>query len=245
MPSKNSLKRLGHRLADGSASEEDNDLLNDFIAAHHPCMEEISRIIRDELEYPNVSRLKTRKTLIEKLERRDVELPYMDDIAGIRLAPCSDRREQDQIIQNLRSHFSNSHYRDRRETPSSGYRACHLIVFDGDNRIEVQVRTVFQHRWAEIYEKWADQIGREVRYGGVPSNGQARQIHKLLQELADFIAELEEETLKFYEVETLLESSPPSVEKVQLQEEVGNMISQHDEREAAIREILDQLHTLV
>lgn len=46
-----------------------------------------------------------------------------------------------------------------------GYRAVHVIVFLDDARVEVQVRTALQHEWAEAFEKFADRVGRGVRYG--------------------------------------------------------------------------------
>jgi len=54
---------------------------------------------------------------------------------------------------------------DRRKKPSFGYRAVHVVVATSSRLIEVQVRTQFQHMWAEISEKYADELGPEIKYG--------------------------------------------------------------------------------
>ena len=56
--------------------------------------------------------------------------------------------------------------KDRRENPSHGYRAVHVIVFVNGKAVEIQVRTELQHLWAEKSEKLADSFGQEVKYGG-------------------------------------------------------------------------------
>lgn len=57
---------------------------------------------------------------------------------------------------------------NRRARPSFGYRAVHVIVsLDGIN-IEIQVRTLMQHVWADLMERLADRFGRQIRYGQPP-----------------------------------------------------------------------------
>jgi ppGpp synthetase/RelA/SpoT-type nucleotidyltranferase len=53
---------------------------------------------------------------------------------------------------------------DRRIDPRAGYRAVHLEVRRGGIPIEIQVRTALQHRWAELFERTADKLGRGLRY---------------------------------------------------------------------------------
>ncbi len=51
-----------------------------------------------------------------------------------------------------------------------GYSAVHVIVFPEGAPVEIQVRTSWQHEWAELFEKLADLIGRGIRYGEPPEN---------------------------------------------------------------------------
>lgn len=43
-----------------------------------------------------------------------------------------------------------------------------MIVFPKGIPIEIQVRTSWQHEWAELFEKLADRVGRGIRYGDLP-----------------------------------------------------------------------------
>jgi hypothetical protein len=57
---------------------------------------------------------------------------------------------------------------DRRAATSHGYRAVHVVVSLDGVSIEVQVRTLLQHMWADLMERLADRLGRQIRYGGAP-----------------------------------------------------------------------------
>ncbi|HUY44555.1 MAG TPA: hypothetical protein VMV92_02325 [Streptosporangiaceae bacterium] len=41
----------------------------------------------------------------------------------------------------------------------------HVVVSFDDLNIEVQVRTLGQHLWADLMERLADRLGRQIRYG--------------------------------------------------------------------------------
>ena len=58
---------------------------------------------------------------------------------------------------------------DRRVSPSYGYRAVHVIVCLDGVTIEIQVRTLMQHVWADLMERLADRLGRQIRYGQPPT----------------------------------------------------------------------------
>jgi hypothetical protein len=58
--------------------------------------------------------------------------------------------------------------KDRREIPSHGYRAVHVIVFPEDIPVEIQIRTAFQDRWAQATESLGDSWGRGLRYRDGP-----------------------------------------------------------------------------
>lgn len=108
---------------------------------------------------------KTTGSIVEKLRREKTRLSSMQDIAGCRIVvpTCAD---QDQTVQRIRDRFQDSKSVDRRNDPSHGYRAVHVVVQLNGKLIEVQVRTELQHAWAELSEKLADLLGIDVKYGG-------------------------------------------------------------------------------
>ena len=57
-----------------------------------------------------------------------------------------------------------------------------MIVYPDGHPIEVQVRTEWQHLWAEWFERLADQYGRGIRYGDPPVGGgdSAQQMVRLI-----------------------------------------------------------------
>jgi ppGpp synthetase/RelA/SpoT-type nucleotidyltranferase len=74
---------------------------------------------------------------------------------------------------------------DRREKPSHGYRAVHLVIRERNKLIEVQIRTALQHTWAEMCEKCADIVDPAIKYGGGPAavremlDRAAQQVHRM------------------------------------------------------------------
>ena len=55
---------------------------------------------------------------------------------------------------------------NRRQTPSHGYRAVHVIAKVEQKGIEIQIRTTLQQLWAELSEKLSDLIEPAIKYGG-------------------------------------------------------------------------------
>jgi len=89
----------------------------------------------------------------------------MQDIAGCRIV-VPDILEQETYLGYLRNEFKTAIVVDRRENPSFGYRAVHVIpVIDGKD-VEIQVRSVLQHLWAELSEKASDVLDPSIKYGG-------------------------------------------------------------------------------
>ena len=93
-----------------------------------------------------------------------MRLSQMQDIAGCRVI-VADTLVQDAVVGQIATLFSST-IMDRRQKPSHGYRAVHVVVRPRRRPIEIQVRTVLQHLWAEFSEKSADAFGIEVKYGG-------------------------------------------------------------------------------
>jgi ppGpp synthetase/RelA/SpoT-type nucleotidyltranferase len=89
----------------------------------------------------------------------------MQDIAGCRLT-VADIGKQDEVVAELKRLFARSIIVDRRQHPSHGYRAVHLIVDNSGKFVEIQIRTSLQHLWAELSEKLSDVVDGAIKYGG-------------------------------------------------------------------------------
>ena len=145
------------------------------------------------------SRVKNTGTITEKLRRNGGHtLGSIHDLGGMRLVVTGGRAEQDRVGERIRQLFVDEarapRVIDRRVEPMQGYRALHLIVYPDGYPIEVQVRTEWQHLWADWFERLADQYGRGIRYGEPPVGGgdAAQEMVDSLITLADQIAEAEE-----------------------------------------------------
>jgi GTP pyrophosphokinase len=166
--SKTQIDRLGDRLRRGDMSEADLRMLDDYRRVFSESYEFVVGTIRNELDLEPTGRpAKSTPAIIEKLHRESIRLSQIQDIAGCRLI-VSDIADQEQVVDSLRSIFTNATLVDRRNKPSHGYRAVHLIVGSGSKLVEVQVRTSLQHLWAEWSEKLSDVIDPSIKYGGNP-----------------------------------------------------------------------------
>ncbi len=108
---------------------------------------------------------KTTQSIVQKLQREKIRLTQIQDIAGCRLV-VPRVLDQDRAVASLREVFPDAHVMDRRANPSHGYRAVHVIVEISGKTIEIQVRTDFQHLWAEVSEKLSDVLDPTIKYGG-------------------------------------------------------------------------------
>lgn len=122
---------------------------------------------------------KSTTAIVEKLKRGSMRLSQMQDIAGCRII-VDDILAQDAVVSRLATMFPSTSIMDRRDRPSHGYRAVHIIVRPKKRPVEIQVRTVLQHRWAELSEKAADNFGIDIKYGGG---------HKTVREVLDRASE--------------------------------------------------------
>jgi ppGpp synthetase/RelA/SpoT-type nucleotidyltranferase len=150
------------------------------------CEEVVAAIrISTSLE-PTERPAKSTASIIEKLRRETIRLSQMQDIAGCRLV-VEDIKTQDQVVERLKSTFAKVVAVDRRKQPSYGYRAVHLIPTARNRPIEIQVRTEFQHLWAQLSEAWSDAIDPAIKYGGGEPDTQA-----LLSEISESIVKVED-----------------------------------------------------
>jgi ppGpp synthetase/RelA/SpoT-type nucleotidyltranferase len=189
------LKKLGDCIRDGVPIPDDvpeykhvmlwyNDLAADS-------MQKIAAIDWTPLlgdRVPEItSRPKTIDTLRQKLIReRRMNLPSMQDIAGVRFDAEMTLSEQDGVasaIAGIFAHDSGTCIKDIRANPHSGYRGVHLhLRLQG--RVEVQIRTHLQSEWANMYEAAGDVFGRGIRYKEPADDPELQTIVDGLQNLS-------------------------------------------------------------
>jgi GTP pyrophosphokinase len=186
--SKTQIDRLGDRLKKGAFEKSDLILLDSYRRSFGPAYETVVQTIRDTLELePSGRPAKSTNSLIEKLKRESIRLTQVQDIAGCRVV-VPDIVQQDIVVGSLLGGaFHEARLVDRREEPSYGYRAVHMVVEIFGKMVEIQVRTTFQHIWAEISEKYADLYGTDIKYGGG-----TEEIRRLLETLSKYIATYED-----------------------------------------------------
>jgi putative GTP pyrophosphokinase len=164
--SKTQVDRLGDRLKKGNITEADLRLLDQYRRSFTEAYEVVVGTIRKELALEPTGRpAKSTTSISEKLRRESIRLTQIQDIAGCRLI-VSDIENQEAVAQSLKSLFESTIVIDRRQQPSHGYRAVHVIARCRDKMIEIQVRTSLQHLWAELSEKFTDVIDPAIKYGG-------------------------------------------------------------------------------
>ena len=191
------IDRLGDRLRQGSPSESDLILLDGYRRSFGEAYDIVVRTIRDRLQLESTGRpAKSTSSLIEKLHRESIRLSQVQDISGCRVV-VTDVAEQARVIASLESNFPGASVVDRKENPSYGYRAVHVIARFSGKLIEIQVRSMLQHIWAELSEKHADVIDPDIKYGGGPEI-----VQKALATISTGIAQLESIEYNLQQVET-------------------------------------------
>ena len=175
MLSRSQIERLGERLVRSSPpAADDLAALHELLLVYGDALEEAVTQVQTGLHLTPTSRVKSTGTIIEKLHRYGGSwLKSIQDLAGMRIVGRFDRTGQDELVARLVELFDGERpprVVDRRQEPSYGYRAVHVIVVVRSVPVEIQVRTQLQHEWADMFEKLADRIGRGIRYGAPPDN---------------------------------------------------------------------------
>ncbi len=223
------LKAIGRRLCKGTASAADETIFEQYIDAHAAVLEEVSDALGG-LGLAATPRLKTRKTLLEKVDR-GTDLARMEDIAGLRLPPCEDWHAQDELARVIVDRFPGAHLRDRRVTPSAGYRAVHVIVRGSNGcAVEIQIRTRLQQAWAEVFEKFTE-VGdrRNYRYGAVPTDPEERSLFEVLLRVADSFAYQEDFAEKLRQEEAASSGRTLSEREIENLAEMRTLMTKADQ----------------
>lgn len=214
----NQLKKLGKALRDGVQPPDNAPSYDEVMLFYSGLAEAVQRRIASldwgdlivDRPYDITARPKTLDTLVQKLQRdRSTPLPNVQDIAGVRFEAEMSLSEQDAVAEAIGGIFDQPSdcVHDLRKTPHSGYRAVHLWL-KLPARVEIQVRTHLQGRWANMYESAADALGRVIRYGQLPEDNAHRSLVRQVQDISiRDIAQLEELRNELEEVEAHLADS--------------------------------------
>lgn len=186
--SKTQVDQLGDRLRKGKVEENDLRRLDAYRRSFVEAYEEVVATIRNATGLELTGRpAKSTTSIIEKLRRETIRLSQMQDIAGCRFV-VPDVLAQNQVVERLISALPKAVFVDRREQPSYGYRAVHIVATAGNRPIEIQVRTELQHLWSQLSEKLSDVFDPAIKYGG----GNDPWIREVLLRSSEIINGLEE-----------------------------------------------------
>jgi hypothetical protein len=165
------IVKLGERLRDSpEPTVDDLEMLADVLLEYDRILMSVSDKLR-VIGLEPTTRLKTSGTIIEKLRREShLNLRTIRDLAGARIVRRMTLDEQDQLATQIRALWSDVKFIDRREEPSHGYRAVHIVPRIDGCQVEIQLRTDYQDIWAQAMEGFGDAWGRAIRYGGEPDN---------------------------------------------------------------------------
>jgi len=197
--SKTQIDRLGERLKKGNITEADLRLLDSYRRSFTEAYEIVMGKIREELKLEPTGRpAKSTTSISDKLRRESIRLTQIQDIAGCRLI-VTDIANQETVVEALKNLFEQTTIVDRREQPSHGYRAVHVIARCDNKLIEIQVRTALQHLWAELSEKFSDVVDSAIKYGGGDKTSQS-----ILAKLSSLVADEESNEMQFEDIQPQL-----------------------------------------
>ncbi len=120
--------------------------------------------------YYIAQRLKRKPQILRKLRRLSVRLTQLQDIGGCRIIVRSNR-QVDALKEYIEKRISETEhlnlvratdYRPRGRD-DSGYRAVHLIIENKEKVIELQIRSMIQHYWAESIERTSVIYGSHLK----------------------------------------------------------------------------------
>ena len=169
------IVKLGKRLRDcDEPATKDLEMLGDVLLTYDRALREASDTLTS-IGLEATTRLKTSGTIVDKLRRqRSIDLKHIHDLAGARIVQRMTLDQQDEVASAIVAAFPRAELLNRREEPSSGYRAIHVIARLDGCYIEMQLRTHYQDTWAQAMEFFGDRWGRDIRYGGEPNDPESR-----------------------------------------------------------------------
>ena len=185
---KSRIDRVGDALRSGDYCAKDLVELDQYRRTFESAYQHVVGMARLTFRLPVTGRpSKSTNSIVDKLRRESMRLAQMQDISGCRII-VEDIPSQDLYVNALKVFLGEPRIVDRRVSPSNGYRAVHLMPVIGDRCVEIQVRTMPQHLWAEMSEKLADTVDARLKYGEGDENWR-----HLLMNLSSAIQNLETE----------------------------------------------------
>lgn len=183
---KSQIDKAG-RFLSSPLEDFDENYLNEFAKlegvfdkyreTHLQPLTELTTCIQTELQgtsenYYIAQRLKRKPQILRKLNRLSVRLTQLQDIGGLRII-VNNNDDVDRIAQAteklIKNHPVVGSIRDTDYRPEgrddSGYRALHKIVSYGPLHLEVQIRSIAQHYWAESVERTSVFYGKRLKEG--------------------------------------------------------------------------------
>ncbi len=190
-PSRTSVDRAGGllrawwRTPSGSAEEEgfDEDELTDafgvIVEYRNGFQAPLKKVTvglrqfveRESTEVTVGQRLKRNPQILNKLDRfGSMRLTQMEDIAGCRAILPGGAPQVAGVLRRIRRNWDVVRIEDYAASPkATGYRAVHVVVRRDDHPVEIQLRTPFQHEWAESVERFAARTGFPLKDGEGPT----------------------------------------------------------------------------
>lgn len=188
MMSKSKIDELGKQLRQAATEGVALDVaaLDSYRESFSDAINGVQRMLRAANLTEFTSRTKSTASVVAKLLRQPkTRLSQIQDILGLRFV-ADDLKQQEALMVELTRIFPESKPQDRRLSPHYCYRAVHLIVKVNGFPVEIQVRSLLQHYWAQYSEMMADQHGQDLKYGGG-----ADGIRSFLENLSLAAAQLE------------------------------------------------------
>jgi putative GTP pyrophosphokinase len=199
---KTQVDRLGDRLRTGTHSEADLIQLTAYRDGFAPAYGALIGVMRDELGIEPTGRpAKSTSAIIDKLSRESIRLSQIQDIAGCRVV-LPGVKDQNTVVESIVRAFERVTVVDRRQNPSHGYRAVHVIPIVQGLPVEIQVRTGLQHHWAELSEKLSDLVDPRIKYGTGPLT-----LQKALSDSSSLVAEIEDVEMGVLRFQHLLDNA--------------------------------------
>jgi ppGpp synthetase/RelA/SpoT-type nucleotidyltranferase len=205
--SKTQIDKLGERIRRGVASEDDLRLLAAYRDSFRDAYLHVTRLLMQRARIEVTGRTKSNLSIERKVVREShLRLSQMQDIEGCRIV-VPDHESQQVHLMIAEALFSDAKVDDRRERPSHGYRAVHVIVTVDRRAVEVQIRTILQDLWAQLCERLADELNEpDIKYGGG-----SPKVRQSLRVASERIAEIEKGEQAIFIIDAQLDLDPASV----------------------------------